>query len=174
MNLPPPRALPNFYRLNEEQKAICTRIGFALILVQHVEALLQFSLTFVLPKTDPRTIERLFDQKKSGRKVTLALFLRELRMRAELADTFDDLLASFLENRSVLAHHVADTGSWNLNSRDGLRMATYFVDGIIAQASEIRNVLLALMVSWREEVPDRVGSTYSRLMDHIFFEEEAS
>jgi hypothetical protein len=181
MNLPPIRALPKFYRLNEEQKAICMRIGFALILVQHVEALLEFSLGFVLPKIDPRTIERLFDQKKSGRKVTLGLFLRELRKRAELEDTFDDLLASFLENRSVLAHHVAETDSWNLNSGDGLKMATYFVDGVIAQAGEIRNVLLALIVSWREEVRreapvpqnlDQIRATYSRLVNHIFFEEE--
>lgn len=183
MNLPQIEPLPNIYRLKDEQKAVCMRIGFALILVQHVESLLQFVITFVLPKNPPLSIERLFNQKKSGRKVTLGRFLSELRKRAELEDTFDDLLASFLENRSVLVHRVADTGSWNLNSKDGLKMATYFVNGAIAQASEIRNVLLGLMISWREEVGrqtpvpqdlDKVRSTYSRLVDHIFFEEEES
>jgi hypothetical protein len=75
--------------MDPERADVLMRIGAALLMMQSAERGLRFCLTFVFQKSSPLTLEMLQTQEEEERKKTMGYFLRELRQRVELDDTFD-------------------------------------------------------------------------------------
>ncbi len=168
--------------MNAEQKDVLMRIGAALVFVQSAEQVIRLCMIFVLQKDSPLTIEKLEKQTREERKKTLGYFLGELRKRADLDESFDALLEEFLEERNILVHNVDDVPGWNLQTTEGRKIASAFVDGFIRKTVEILKVFAGLIRSWQEQtnfdvsVPTaeeffaEIDTDYKSLVDDIFFE----
>ena len=126
--------------------------------------------------------EKLEKRTREERKKTLGYFLNELRKRADLDENFDALLEEFLDERNILVHSVDDVPGWSLQTTEGRKIASAFVDGFIEKTVEILKVFMGLIRSWQEQenievsVPGadefvaEIDADYKTLVDDLFFE----
>ena len=168
--------------MNAEQKDLLMRIGFALILVQSAEQHIRFCMTYVLQKDSPLTLAKFEKQTKEERRKTLGYFMNELRKRADLDENFGALLEEFLEERNILVHSLDDIPGWSLQTTEGRKIASAFVNSFIGKAIEVLKVFMGLFRSWQEQanidvsVPAagelfaEIDTDYKSLVDDLFFE----
>jgi hypothetical protein len=153
-------------------------MGLALIFLQATEQLIRRCLTYVFPPGGVVTLEMLEQTEK--RKHTLGQFLCELRKRVDIDDQFDGVLDEFLENRNILIHRLDDVPGWSLDNDDGLKIARHFVDRLLIVDKNVRDVFMALLVTWVREVHittpvDHVFAdteAYRNIVNALFFEKE--
>jgi hypothetical protein len=170
---------------SEEQKDILTRIGLALILIQTTEHMIQFCMTYALPKGGIVTLAMLESQQNGARKKTLGQFLGELRKRVDLDDGFDTMLEEFLEKRNTLIHRIGDIPDWSLNHEAGLQAARRFTDRLIQLNDVVLRVFFGLARAWQTQTQittpadslfrptgffGEIDQVYSALAASIFFE----
>jgi hypothetical protein len=166
------------------EKNVLTHIGVALLLVQTAERVIHSCLTLPLSGEAGVTLEALEAQSEDARKKTLGYFLKELRKRVDLDDSFDATLGDFLDKRNILVHRVEDAPGWDLSNEEGRANALQFIDGLIRSAGHIIKVFVGLMRAWAEQVNinvdvseyqaffDEIDRRYKPMVNMIFFEKE--
>lgn len=163
---------------SESQREILFRMGFALLMMQTTEQLINMCLTYVLPEGGVITLEML--ERSNRKKRTLGQFLIELRKRVDVDQHFDVVLEEFITKRNALIHRVADVPGWSLDNQPGCQIALQFIDRVIILDETVRDTFVALLAVWQNEadiatpVDHMFGNveTYRKIVNHTFFEKE--
>lgn len=126
-------------------------MGVALLLLQTAEKVLRLCMTFVLQKAAPLTLDSLLAQEESERNKTLGYFLAELRKRADIHPTFDQLLNDFLKNRNDFIHDLSRVPGWDAAPAERVTKRKQFVHRLIRQSDVVLKVFAGLVRSWQEQ-----------------------
>lgn len=165
--------------ISEHQKEALQAMGVALLLLQTAEKVMRFAMTFVLPKNGPLTIDLLKEQEETERTKTLGYFFSELRKRANVHESFDDLLKEFLKNRNDFIHDLSRVPSWDFNENGS--EARRFVHTLIWQTEKVVKVFSSLIMVWQEQTGmseasppynewfSDVEKSYKPFIDELFY-----
>ncbi len=79
----------------------------------------------------------------------LGPFLHELRNRATLHPDIEELLSRFLLRRNCFVHNLSEVEDWSLKTEAGCTAANNFMNNLLADSVEVRNVFIGLLHSWK-------------------------
>lgn len=123
-------------------------MGVLLITIQTAEKIIQMVITYVLPKEN-LSLENLLKLQTEYRKSTLGHFIKELRKRTHIESSFDKKLSDFLEMRNDLIHDVRRIKGFDLNTEEGLSIASGFIKNLMEHANYIAGILAGLVRAWQ-------------------------
>lgn len=166
--------------IRQNEHEIRELIGTCLLLVQTVERVIAFTLTFVLQRPN-MTVRQLLEQAEKERTRTIGFFLRELRRRADIRPDFDQVLVEFLEKRNTFVHDLSEVPGWDLTSPEGCSVAKQFLLRFFNISADVLVVIGAFARQWAKQANIRVelddhpilraiDETYGPLVDQIFSE----
>lgn len=123
------------------------KIGYVLMHLQYTERIIKRVMQVAMPREADLFIslpERL-GSKDMDR--PLGAFIAGLRKRAYLNQEFDGLLKSFLLQRNVFIHDIAQPEGWTLKTKEGIRVVDTQLNQILENSEKVRSHFKALLYS---------------------------
>jgi hypothetical protein len=164
--------------ITEDQTAVLSSIGGALLATQTTERMISLCLTHILQLDGPLTLGTL--ERTKTRKRTLGQILERMRDQIDLEDRFDAILSEFLESRNLLAHRLSDVPGWGLNDPAGIASAHRFLNRLFALNNKITGTFGGLARAWARAngyplFPEIHGSDEAeKIVNFIFFKKDCS
>lgn len=154
-------------KLSTAKNELLQAMGLAVLALQTTERAFRLCATIVLQRQE-LTLESLSAQEREEEKKTLGFFLQEIRKRADIHQTFDQLLSDFLKNRNAFIHDLDRVEAWDLSNESGIESSIAFIHKLLQQSDQVTQVLVGLICSWSEQT----GLDIS-IPDHPWFSEAA-
>ena len=128
---------------------ILLKIGYVFLHVQATEKAVKLVMQIAMPCEQDlfaSLTERLVAKERQR---PLGPFLHELRSRATLHVDIDELLSRFLLNRNRFVHNILKVEGWSLKTEAGCGAASRFLNELLADSMEVRNIFIGLLHSWK-------------------------
>lgn len=140
-----------------EDDELLSKIGSTLLAVQWTERILKATLPVAYP-AEPMTANSLDADDVALGKKTLGTLARALRARADLRPEFDELLAEFVSERNVLAHHLE--ARFALTTIEGRSSAHAFCD-------KLQHLAKTIAESLSDALRVRLSDVFMQLSIHV-------
>ena len=139
--------------------SVYSAIGVAVVSLQALERTLRVCTTYVLQDGEGLDLAKLERMKAEDRRKTLGQFVTRLKQRASLHPSFEELVNSVVDDRNALVHDMSRIPGWNLNTEEGIRLATEFVMRLLNRAHALNEVLTALGRDWARQIGMEIKTT---------------
>jgi hypothetical protein len=158
-------------------------IGITLCYVQSVEQTIRFITTFVLQNGETLDLEKLNSLNNKEGKKALGYFIGLIKKRSDVIPEFEELMASFLQNRNDFVHNHDKIEGWDLDTEDGVKVSKIFMSKLLLQGHKLMEIFVALICRWQEQTGiypqevhggefliNKVDAKYGAFVDQIFSE----
>ena len=131
-------------------------LGYAVFEAQEAEAALHLTLSVVCGLSEAESISHL---KKIYEKKTMGQFLRLVRERIGINESFDDFMREYIEQRNFIVHNLSRCSTFSLYTDDGRLKLNHFLTGFRHKNRKVRLTFMALTEAWLGNISSEYKAT---------------
>jgi hypothetical protein len=146
--------------LDDDTRETFANIGAALVGIQHLERLIDKALFYVFPG-ESITLEAAEDFESPDRRgLPLGRLLCELRKRATVQDTLDQVLRDYLKKRNTFVHRLTTTVGGDIRTSAGRDFVNRLSFEVHWDNIRLIRIFVAILYNWQKSIdPDPATNT---------------